>query len=77
MTGDEVSEADLQHNPVPSAVAYETHCSPNDTTDWHYVSTVRVTKPKSVNGKDDTSSRRLIEWADGAQNHPRRSSPNR
>ena len=35
------------------------------------------TKPKSVNGKDDTSSRRLIEWADGAQNHPRRSSPNR
>ena len=44
MTGDEVSEADLQHNPVPSAVAYETHCSPNDTTDWHYVSTVRVTK---------------------------------
>jgi hypothetical protein len=50
MTGDEVSEADLQHNPVPSAVAYETHCSPNDTTDWHYVSTVRVTK-QTISGQ--------------------------
>ena len=43
-TGDEAGEADLQHNPVPGAVAYETQCSPNGTTDWHYVSTVGVSK---------------------------------
>lgn len=43
-TGDEPGEADLQHNPVPGAVAYETHCSPNGTTGWTYVSTVGVSK---------------------------------
>jgi hypothetical protein len=43
-TGDEAGEADLQHNPVPGAVAYETQCSPNGTTGWAYISTVGVSK---------------------------------
>jgi hypothetical protein len=49
-TGDEPGEADLQHNPVPGAVAYETQCSPNGTTGWHYLSTVGVSK-QTVTGQ--------------------------
>lgn len=49
-TGDEAGEADLQHNPVPGAVAYETQCSPNGTTGWAYVSTVGVSK-QTVTGQ--------------------------
>ena len=49
-TGDDPGEADLQHNPVPGAVAYETHCSPNGTTGWTYVSTVGVSK-QTVTGQ--------------------------
>lgn len=49
-TGDEPGEADLQHNPVPGAVAYETQCSPNGTTGWTYVSTVGVSK-QTVTGQ--------------------------
>lgn len=43
-TGDEAGEADLQHNPVAGAVAYETECSPNGTTGWTHVTTVGVSK---------------------------------
>ncbi len=49
-TGDQAGEADLQHNPVPGAVAYETQCSPNGNTDWHYISTVGVSK-QTVTGQ--------------------------
>ena len=49
-TGDDPGEADLQHNPVPGAVAYETQCSPNGTTGWTYVSTVGVSK-QTVTGQ--------------------------
>ena len=49
-TGDDPGEADLQHNPVPGAVAYETQCSPNGNTDWKYLSTVGVSK-QTVTGQ--------------------------
>jgi len=55
-TGDDVGEADLQHNPVPGAVAYETQTSPNGNTDWAYLTTAGVSK-QTVTGQPSMTMR--------------------
>jgi hypothetical protein len=55
-TGDSPGEADLQHNPVAGAVAYETQVSDNPTTGWAHYNTCSLSK-QTVTGQPNMAMR--------------------